>query len=60
VRNGEPALAAREDEQRADESLGMIHRGADVRRHAAQLMRGVGDEPLLGLERGLEPAQRLG
>jgi len=61
----------------------VIHRGADVRRHAAQVagravgvaqhdvdrrahdgergaqfMRGVGDEPLLALERGLEPARK--
>ena len=62
----------------------MIHRRADIRRHAAQiagrtvrvvqhdvdrrthdgqrgtqLMGGVGDEPLLALERGLKPAEHL-
>jgi hypothetical protein len=80
--DGEPALVAREEEQRADEVLGVIDRGADVRRHAAQVglravrvvqhdvdggahdrergaqfVGGVGDEPLLALERGLEPAE---
>src|ERR1700722_18456067 len=82
--DGEPALVAREDEQRADEVLSVIDRCADVGRHAAQvagravpvaqrdvdrrahdrqrgaqLMRGVGDKPLLALERGLEPAEHL-
>jgi hypothetical protein len=82
--DGEPALVARQDEQRADEVLGVIHRGADVGRHGAQVagravrvarhdvdrrahdrergaqfMRGVGDEPPLALERGLEPAEHL-
>ena len=82
--NGEPALVAREDEQRADEVLGVIDRGADVGRHGAQVagravrvaqhdvdggahdgergaqfMGGVGDEPLLALERGLKPAEHL-
>ena len=36
--DGEPALVAREDEQRADEVLGVIHRSADVRRHGAQVV----------------------
>ena len=41
--DGEPALVAREDEQRADEVLGVIDSGADVVRRAAQLAgRGVG------------------
>jgi hypothetical protein len=82
--DGEPALVAGEEEQRADEALGVIDRGADVRRHAAQVagravrvsqhdvdrrahdrqrgaqfVRGVGDEPLLAFERGLEPAEHL-
>ena len=35
--DGEPALVAGEDEQRADEVLGVIDRGADVGRHAAQV-----------------------
>ena len=68
----------------ADEVLGLIHRGADVGRHAAQLvgravgvvehdvdgrahdrewgaqlMGGVGDEPLLALEGSLEPVEHL-
>ena len=33
--DGETALVAREDQERADEVLGVIDRGADVRRHAA-------------------------
>ena len=37
VVDGEPALVAREDEQRADEMLGVIDRGADVGRHVAQV-----------------------
>lgn len=82
--DGEAALVARKQEQRADEVLGVIDRGADVRRHAAQVdrrgigvvehdvdsgahdrergaqfMGGVGDEPLLTLERGLEPAEHV-
>src|SRR3984957_15715491 len=82
--NGEPALVAREDEQRGDDVLGVIDRGADVGRHGAQVagcavrvaqhdvdggahdgergaqfMGGVSDEPLLALERGLEPAEHL-
>ena len=35
--NGEPALVAREDEQGADEVLGVIDRGADVGGHGAQV-----------------------
>jgi hypothetical protein len=35
--DGEPAFVAREDKQRADEVLGVIARGADVRRDAAQI-----------------------
>jgi hypothetical protein len=35
--HGEPALIAREDEKRTDEMLRVIDRGADVRRHAAQV-----------------------
>jgi hypothetical protein len=82
--DGEPALIARQQEQRADEVLGVVHGGADVNRHApqvvgrgvraaehdvdgrahdrergAQLMRGVGHEPLLTLERDLQPAEHV-
>ena len=84
VVDGEPALVAGEDEQRADQVLGVIDRGADVGRHAAQvggravrvvehdvdgrahdrergaqLMGGVGDEPLLAFERSLEPVEHV-
>ena len=84
VVDGESALVAREDEQRPDEVLGVVDRGADVGCHAAQVAgvlsglssttstvarmtasgvrsswRGVGDEPLLALERGLEPVEHL-
>lgn len=41
--DGEPALVAREDQQRADEVLGVIDCGADVRRHAAQVAWRVGN-----------------
>jgi len=37
--DGEPALVARQDEQRSDEMLGVIHGGADVRGHGAQVPR---------------------
>ena len=80
----EPSLVAGEDEQRADEVLGVIDRVADVGGHAAQVGRcavrvveydvdgcahdrergakfvgGVGDEPLLAFERGLEPVEHV-
>ena len=36
-----------------------VDRRAHDRERGAQLVRGVGDEPLLALERGLEPAEHL-